>query len=317
MNLNELQMSSHDGPVPVDAVTGLLSAFSTHSLVALGEAHWLQQEADFIAGLLNHPDFAWLVQIVVVEFGNAYYQPVIDRYVAGDSVRTEELKGVWRNAGGAGQAFESPIYAQFFQNVRALNQSLPANHRIRVLLGDPPVPAGESWRRSLGKESNPRDVHYARMVEREVIARGQRALLIAGGGHFTRFSDTLPHEGNVVQRLEQHKPGGIFVVLPHVIFEETLAVRREDAEELDRRLADWPIPALATVHGTWLGDLDAFLHCDNLVQVIEPDGVTRQIRVPYIAPDGAQRTEIKLGEMIDALLYLGPQPSLIFTPPSI
>src|SRR6266545_5439129 len=70
-------------PVPVDAITGLLAACATHQLVALGEAHWLQQEADFIAHLFQHPNFPSTVQVIVVEFGNAYYQPVIDRFVAG------------------------------------------------------------------------------------------------------------------------------------------------------------------------------------------------------------------------------------------
>ena len=59
-------------PVPVDAVTGLLAAFTDYPLVALGEAHWLQQEADLIGHLIQHQDFARTVQIIVVEFGNAY-----------------------------------------------------------------------------------------------------------------------------------------------------------------------------------------------------------------------------------------------------
>jgi hypothetical protein len=63
-------VSTHPDPVPVDAITGILKAFTTYPLVALGEAHWLQQEADFVTHLLQHPDFPRLVPIIVVEFGN-------------------------------------------------------------------------------------------------------------------------------------------------------------------------------------------------------------------------------------------------------
>jgi hypothetical protein len=224
---------------------------------------------------------------------------------------------VWRNVGGAGHAFESPIYAQFFHTVRALNQTLPSAQHLRVLLGDPPVDDQTGERDSAAWSGlNPRDAHYAAIVERQILAQEQRALLIAGGGHFTRISDARPSEGNVVQRLEQQYPGTIFVVLPHVIFEETLAVRWDAVQALETRLATWPIPALATVHGTWLGELDAYLHCDNIAQIIEPDGTARVVRVPYVRPDGGPITEVQLSDMVDALLYLGPQHMLAFTPPA-
>jgi hypothetical protein len=303
--------------VPVDGITGILTAFTTYPLVALGEAHWLQQEADFVTHLLQHPDFPRLVPIIVVEFGNAYYQPVIDRFIAGESVADADLRRVWRNVGGVGHAFESPIYAQFFHTVRALNQTLPATQQLRVLLGDPPLDtqAGQPDS-SLWSGLNPRDAHYAAIVEQHVLAREQRALLIAGAGHFARISDARPAEGTVVQRLERSYPGTTFVVVPHVIFEETTAVRRDEVRALEMRLAAWPIPALAAVQGTWLGELDAYLHFDNIAQIIEPDGTTRVVRVPYIGLDGEPITEVKLGDMVDALLYLGPQHMLTFTPPS-
>ena len=304
-------------PVPVDAITGLLAACATHQLVALGEAHWLQQEADFIAHLFQHPTFPSTVQVIVVEFGNAYYQPVIDRFVAGGSVTDAELRWVWWNVGGAGHAFESPIYAQFFHTVRAINQTLPSTQRLRVLLGDPPID-GQTGQRdpTVWSGLNPRDAYYATVVERHILTHGQRAFLIAGGGHFTRISDAAPHEGNVVQRLELKYPGTLFVVVPHVIFDETMAVRQDEVRDLEARLAAWPIPALATVRGTWLGELDAYLHCDNVAQIIEPDGTERLVRVPYIGPDGAPVSELRLSEMVDALLYVGPQHTLTFSPPT-
>jgi hypothetical protein len=311
------RLSIHSDPIPVDGIRGLLDVFTTYPRVALGEAHWLQQEADFVAHLIRHPLFHRTVPIIVVEFGNAYYQPMIDRFITGESITDTELRRVWRNVGGAGHAFESPIYAQFFHSVRALNQTLPPVQHLRVLLGDPPID-GQTGQRNPAMWSglNPRDAYYAMVVERHILAHGQRALLIAGGGHFTRISDAAAHEGNVVQRLELKYPGTVFVVLPHVIFDETMAVRQDEVLDLETRLAAWPIPALATIRGTWLGELDAYLHCDNVAQIIESDGSERLVRVPYIGPDGVPVSEVRLSEMVDALLYLGPQHRLTFTPPA-
>jgi len=284
--------------------------------VALGEAHWLQQEADLIGHLLQHPDFALTVQTIVVEFGNAYYQSVIDGFVAGEVVADVELRWVWRNVGGAGQAFESPIYAQFFHTVRAINQSLPSDQQLRVLLGDPLVDWQSGPREpAIWKQFNRRDAHYAEVVEGQILAHAQRALLIAGASHFSRISDLDPRDGNVVQRLELKYPGAVFVVVPHVIFEETIAVRPTEVSDLEKQLASWPIPALATVHGTWLAEIPAYLHFDNLAKIIDPDGTERLVRFPYIGRDGNPITEVRLSDMVDALLYLGPQHKLTFTPP--
>jgi len=71
---------------PTPAITGLLDLFATHQLVALGEMHVLQDEADFIAALLHHPAFPATVQVIVYEIGNARHQAVVDRFIAGEPV---------------------------------------------------------------------------------------------------------------------------------------------------------------------------------------------------------------------------------------
>jgi hypothetical protein len=49
--------------------------------------------------------------------------------------------------------------------------------------------------------------------------------------------------------------------------------------------------------------------------VINPDGTTTPTPVPYLDADGQVLDKIRLGDMVDALLYLGPQHSLTLTPP--
>jgi hypothetical protein len=76
----------------------------------------------------------------VVEFCNALYQPLIDRFVAGAVVENAELRQVWRYSSQLRQVtLDAPCHEQFFRMVRAVNAALPAERRLRELLGGPPL----------------------------------------------------------------------------------------------------------------------------------------------------------------------------------
>src|SRR6476619_31716 len=109
-----------DNLVPLNPITGLLDAFDRTPLVALGERHSIQEAADFVIALLHHPRFPETVHAIVVEFGNARYQPLIDRFVSGESVANHDLRLVWRDA-FSWAAMDAPISEQFFRTVRAIN----------------------------------------------------------------------------------------------------------------------------------------------------------------------------------------------------
>jgi hypothetical protein len=96
-------------PVPVDAHEGLLALFDAAPVVALGEAHWLDQQHRLIRELLLDERFAETVDAVVVAFGNARHQPLIDRYLAGDDFPPSQLRRVWSECVGGwfSRVFES------------------------------------------------------------------------------------------------------------------------------------------------------------------------------------------------------------------
>ena len=72
---------------PADPTTVMLNAFRTHPIVALGEGqHWNVQGHAYRMSLIRDPRLPKAVNDIVVEFGDARYQDVIDRYVAGDEV---------------------------------------------------------------------------------------------------------------------------------------------------------------------------------------------------------------------------------------
>src|SRR5689334_19066673 len=73
--------------IPVEPVTAVLNAFRTHRLVALDEGdHGNLQGYAFRMALIHNPQFAGLVNDIVVEAGNSLYQDVMDKFVAGEDV---------------------------------------------------------------------------------------------------------------------------------------------------------------------------------------------------------------------------------------
>jgi hypothetical protein len=112
-------------PVPIAAHDGILALFNAAPVVALGEAHWLDQQHRLIRERLFDERFIETVDAVVVEFGNALYQPLMDHYLAGGDVAASQLRRVWSECVGGwfSRAFESPVYAEFFETVRSVRRA--------------------------------------------------------------------------------------------------------------------------------------------------------------------------------------------------
>jgi outer membrane protein OmpA-like peptidoglycan-associated protein len=233
-------------PSPQPAIEYLLSAFDRYPLVALSEMHGSLETKDFVVALIRHPGFSGKVADIVVEFGNARYQRAMDRYIAGEDVTREELKEVWENTTQISGVWSSPIYENFFADVRAFNNTVPAARRIRVLLGDPPI----DWKAITSpadEDTNDwRDAHFAWVVEREVMKKGRKALLFVGGAHISR-KVMLPN--SLIHLLDARFPKKTLVVsvveLPQV------------KPALATRIHAWPVLSAAEVHGTWLGWAEA------------------------------------------------------------
>src|SRR5687767_1021928 len=74
----------------------LVSAFQRFPLVAFSEPrHAAGGTREFFQSLIRHPGFAGTVNDVVVEFGNARYQAIADRYTAGEPVPHDQLRQIW------------------------------------------------------------------------------------------------------------------------------------------------------------------------------------------------------------------------------
>ena len=107
----------------VEPIGALLDAFRTHAVVALSEDHGNEQGHAFRLALLRDARFAETVDDIVVEFGNARYQEIVDRFVAAAKrpatavcAQVSEPSGrarrwMYRAAAGMRVAFLSPADA--------------------------------------------------------------------------------------------------------------------------------------------------------------------------------------------------------------
>jgi hypothetical protein len=192
-------------------VSGIVQAFRRYPVVAIGEQHSIRQVGDFYDALIRDPEFQKTVHNIVIEFASRRSQAILDRYINGEDVPLDELQQVWRNTTKV-FAFESPIYAHLLASVREANAHLLPGKRMRVLAGDTwidwsTVTNHEQWERY-----QPNNLSFAEVIEKEVLARGQSALVILGSGHLMKIAG--PHrEPDTTTLVERAYPRSIYVVI--------------------------------------------------------------------------------------------------------
>jgi len=134
------------------------------------------------------------------------YQPILDRYIAGENVPFTEVQHVWRDTTVQQMCGASGFYEQLYPLVRSLNQRLPATSRLRVVAADPPI----DWSKIRSYEDlTPffdRDGSIASVMETEVLSKHRKALMLFGIFHLLHGGG--PAEGDAVTRYERHYPAG-------------------------------------------------------------------------------------------------------------
>lgn len=273
-------------PVASSPLEVLRAALDRVPLIALGEKHGIKEYGAFLELVIGSEEITSQLDDIVVEFGSADHQGTLDRYVAGQPVSPGEMEQVLRDTTQL-LVWDSPIYANVFSAVRRANQRRPASRPIRVLLGDPPIDwASTRAREDHLKISSERDQHFAAVVEREVLAKGRKALLLAGMFHALKQGSSRETVGSL---LERRHPGALFVVMlysgmgPHTA-------------EVEAALSGSPRPGIILLSRGWMGDLPA--------------------RSAFVLPPVLQVAEgLKLRDIADAYLYLGPATSLTEAPP--
>ncbi|MDP3737905.1 MAG: EF-hand domain-containing protein [Hyphomonadaceae bacterium] len=172
-------------PVVQPAIDGILAAFKTRPLVGMSDRHGIAQQQDFYAALVRDPRFAREVGNVVVEFGSASHQGIIDRYVAGEDVPYAELRKVWSDVVGWNPTVTYIGFVNVFLSVRAANLGLPPDQRIKVWLGEPPVDWTTATKADVDAAMKQRDSYPADLIVENILKKNRKALVIYGGAHLT------------------------------------------------------------------------------------------------------------------------------------
>jgi hypothetical protein len=271
--------------IRVEPISGILDAFRSHQIVALGEGlHGNNQAHAFRLALIRDPRFASVVNDLVVEFGNGRHQAVMDAFVSGAEVPYAELRKAWQDTTNPTPIWDSPIYEEFFRAVRDVNASLPPERKLRVLLGEPPI----DWNSVRTYDDvalwiGRRGTHVVEVIKREVLSKHHRAVVIYGDGHFRRYSKWAggssgdPATPTLLNQIEELGTRAF----------STWTNTTVELERMQPDIASWPIPSLTRVRGTRLGRLD----------------------FKYFA-GMATDPPTKMEDQFDAVLYLGPVSSI-------
>jgi len=275
-------------PVPMPATDAILSAFDKYEIVALPAAHGMKDLDDFLLALIRDPRLPQKINDIAVECGNSLYQPILDRYMAGENVPFTEVRKVWRNTTQPSCGIDG-FYETFFPLVRAMNQWLPAGQRVRVLACDPPIDwdlikTSQDFRTAIVQLS--RDASISSVIEKEVLSRHRKALMLFGTFHVVHV------HGTPAGFFQNDYPNSTFVIADLGMFGTKLSSLSQNP------FAGWPDPSVALAKGTWLGALDLTHFYPP------PDFVDQDCNYHRAFPKLLQGP---MENLVDAFLYLGPQ----------
>lgn len=225
-------------------LSSLFSVLGRADVLALGEAHGRQADADLRLRIIQHPDFARSFSCVIVELGDTHDQPLIDAFVRDGTASEADAASLWSRW---------PELKALYSAVRAVNARLGSVERVRVLA------ATEDF------NARDRNAFAVRLIEEQVLASHKKALLVYGAGHVWH------RDGGITQALDRRHPGAVFVVEIHAAASgaaDTAESRRRDAylARLERSIHTQARPVLLTTRGTAVGRLPAsnYYGDDNL-----------------------------------------------------
>jgi hypothetical protein len=282
-------VTSTQDAIPEPAIPAILKAFETFEVVGMPAAHGEKDIDDFILTLIRDPRFPASVNDIVVECGNVRYQSILDRYIAGQDVLFTKVQHVWRDTTVQQMCGSSGFYEQLYPLVRLLNQHLPAVSRLRVVAADPPI----DWSKIQSyQDLTPffdRDGSIASVMEREVLSKHRKALMLFGVFHLLHGGG--PGEGNAVTRYERHYPGKTFVVIGDPGYYGNSDVPLEKAYAPG---AIWP--SLIRTKNSKLGSLSLDAFMDSPLTTDENCNVINAF---------AKAPTETIADRMDAILFLG------------
>ena len=189
-----------------------------------------------------------------------------------------------------------------------MNRGLPARLKLRVIAADPPlnwakVQSPADFRSILGQ----RAVFGVEVIEREVMQKGQKALLVFAASWLTRNKQhttanglvPVPWIDTIGEHLDRDFPGRLYVIAP------VRSGEYPDTAKLERLIGTPASPVLLRLHATVFGSLDPseFL----------PANAAALLGAPA-PPFHSYRDGTTMAEVADAVIYRGKVADAVVRP---
>ena len=287
-----------------DAIADIAKIYDSRPLIFMGEWHRNGQQHVFLRALIGDPRFLCRTDDIVIESGNARLQPIADAWASGKEVSEADLVSMYRET-MVPFTWNAPMYRQFYEAVREANAKHLCPHPVRLVLGDPAFEWAKIDNADELKKVEDRDQAFADTVEREVLAKKHRALLIAGVPHALRkLAKPTPDddgfsEPTATQIIEKKHPGSVFVV----------ALVTTPAAAATMKMP--PPPSFRVVHGSPLAKLDFVL----IAPATKATPVVINGKHDWKLEDS--KAWAPMDQVVDGVLYLGGDETRVFPPASI
>ncbi len=273
-----LIITTHSQPASTnihDGIQYISNKLETVNIIAVGETHDKVEVTNFYIELVNNKKIANNIDYIVIEMGNSLYQPILDKYLAGENVPEKELYNLWRDHTNCMlNDGDNTGLIRLIKSIREIN--LSSTKKIKVLVADPPI----DWNKieclqEFYKYLAVRDQHYTKTVVEKIIEPNKKAILIMGNSHFNKLKTKSMIEKNLenpITAINNLNKGDLILI-------NTITTSDFPYE----KLSALPKECVIETSDTWLGELE--------------------IGSPFIKNQ-------KLKDQTDAILYLGSRKEL-------
>ncbi len=259
-------------------------------VIAFGETHQHKSFHSLLEKVLKSKQTQEDIDVIIVEFGNSFYQDELDRYINGENISIEAIRAVWRNTAiSPNTVWDSPVYERFFKTVRDINKTLLPKQKYRIVAGGKSI----DWTTIQSEEDyepykTSRSQHIYETVKNEVFVKNKKALLIAGGFHTSKVGTEFSRNGRsfrdetIGSLLELNYPSSTFFINS---YSKLASLGITEIEEMK-------IGSIVLTSEIWLRDIEAN-------------------KVSFSVSENH-----KLRDLADAVLYWGPKDDWVYERPS-
>lgn len=282
----------------INAEDYIIEAFKNCNIIGLGEGgHGLENSHEFFRKMFDNKKIQETIDIVIVEFVNADYQNILDKYIFGEEVDANDLRKSLEESTQPGRQGELSIYFELLKKIRNVNKTLTQNKKIRVLAGDPSIDWNiihnlEEYKKQVGYR---RETFPAELAIEFGINHAKKVLVIYSEFHLTKVTDNKfdPNYPSITSTVNKNHSSTIMTI--GTIYSESLLS--------EHCFKQCPLYSVIDLANDDLGNLPAHkMSSESIYNIYKDDK-------EVIAFEG-----YKIKELFDALLYVGQYDSLKRSP---